>query len=86
MRAFDTDIITKDMFTYLVLIQWTVTIISDYAIGWLSGQKVLSVHVDIAKILIDNGTHSLTALICWTSVLVQLTQKNEHFCEICPRY
>ena len=74
------------MFKYLALAQCTVSITADCAIGYLNGPKVLYVPVKIVKLLIDNGTHSLTAVICWTSVLVQLTQKDEQFSDILDRY
>ena len=75
-----------EMFKYLILSQWAVFLISDYAFVMFSGPIVLSIPVDLVKILIDNGTHSLTALICWTSVLVQLTPKDESTSGLCGRY
>ena len=75
-----------EMFKYLVLTQWAVSLISDYAFVMFSGPIVLSIPVELVKIVIDNGTHSLTALICWTSVLVQLTPKDESTSGIYGRY
>ena len=74
------------MFKYLILAQCVVSLTSDYLIDALSGPEVLFIPVQIVKILIDNGTHSLTALICWTSVLLQLTQKDERPTEFHERY
>ena len=74
------------MFKYLILAQCVVSFTSDYLIIALSGPEMLFIPVPIVKILIDNGTHSLTALICWTSVLLQLTQKDESPTEFHERY
>ena len=74
------------MFKYLILAQCVVSFASDYLIDALRGPGVLFIPVQIVKILIDNGTHSLTALICWTSVLVQLTQKDEQSSGFLGRY
>lgn len=74
------------MFKYLILAQCVVSFTSDYLIDTLSWPEVLFIPVQIVKILIDNGTHSLTALICWTSVLLQLTQKDEQSPGFLERY